>query len=111
MGICSTSLLIKGLVWFSFRVSTFLSFSCYGHTLFLSSFFFVCVVFLVVADESIGRSVPFVFLERVKDDFMQRYGLSIDDGASHPLSDDEDDDLFEDRFNVAYNLDREFGYV
>ncbi|GJX08311.1 vesicle-associated membrane protein 727 [Tanacetum coccineum] len=64
-------------------------------------------VFLVVADESAGRSVPFVFLERVKDDFKKRYGASI--GSDHPLADDSDDDLFEDRFSIAYNLDREFG--
>lgn len=69
-------------------------------------------VFLVVADESIGRSVPFVFLERVKDDFMKRYGASIKNDGAHPLADDEDDDdLFEDRFSIAYNLDREFGSV
>ena len=69
-------------------------------------------VFLVVADESAGRSVPFVFLERVKDDFRQRYGASIKDEGPHPLADDDDDDdLFEDRFSIAYNLDREFGCV
>lgn len=69
-------------------------------------------VFLVVADESAGRSVPFVFLERVKDDFMKRYGASIKNDGAHPLADDEDDDdLFEDRFSIAYNLDREFGSV
>ncbi|XP_008788949.2 vesicle-associated membrane protein 727-like [Phoenix dactylifera] len=83
------------------------TFSCDGHTFnFLVDKGFV---FLVVADESIGRSIPFVFLERVKDDFVQRYGSSIDDGGSHPLADDEDDDLFEDKFSIAYNLDREFG--
>ncbi|MQM09448.1 hypothetical protein Taro_042319 [Colocasia esculenta] len=63
-------------------------------------------------DEASGRSIPFVFLDRVKDDFMQRYGASIDAGGCHPLADedeDEDDDLFEDRFSIAYNLDREFG--
>lgn len=69
-------------------------------------------VFLVVADESAGRSVPFVFLDRVKDDFNQRYGESIKNEGAHPLADDDDDDdLFEDRFSIAYNLDREFGYV
>ncbi|XP_020088694.1 vesicle-associated membrane protein 727-like [Ananas comosus] len=66
-------------------------------------------VFLVVADEAVGRSVPFVFLERVKDDFMQRYGSSIGSEDPHPPVDEEDDDLFEDRFSIAYNLDREFG--
>jgi vesicle-associated membrane protein 72 len=66
-------------------------------------------VFLVVADEAAGRSVPFVFLERVKEDFMQRYGSIIDNQSQHPLA-DEDDFLLEDPFGVAYNLDREFGY-
>lgn len=28
----------------------------------------------MVADESAGRQVPMAFLERVKDDFMSRYG-------------------------------------
>lgn len=56
--------------------------------------------------------MPFVFLERVKDDFKQRYGSSIKDENPHPLADDEDDDdLFLDRFSVAYTLDREFGYA
>ncbi|KAG6522335.1 hypothetical protein ZIOFF_019474 [Zingiber officinale] len=68
-------------------------------------------VFLVVADEASGRSVPFVFLERVKDDFMHRYGQSISGNNSHPLIDEEDADMFGDRFSTAYNLDREFGYV
>ncbi|GAU17991.1 hypothetical protein TSUD_51000 [Trifolium subterraneum] len=88
--------------------STKYTYSCDGHTFnFLLDNGFV---FLVVADESIGRSVPFVFLERVKDDFKQRYGASIKSASDHPLADDdEDDDLFEDRFSIAYNLDREFG--
>ncbi|XP_055831053.1 vesicle-associated membrane protein 727 [Solanum dulcamara] len=86
------------------------TYSCDGHTFnfLLDSGF----VFLVVADEPTGRSVPFVFLERVKDDFKKRYGSSIkNDGDLHPLADDdeEDDDLFGDRFSIAYNLDREFG--
>ncbi|PSR97997.1 Vesicle-associated membrane protein [Actinidia chinensis var. chinensis] len=85
------------------------TYSCDGHTFnFLIENGFV---FLVVADESLGRSVPFVFLERVKDDFKQRYSASIRTDDLHPLADeeDEDDDLFEDRFSIAYNLDREFG--
>lgn len=86
------------------------TYSCDGHTFnfLLDSGF----VFLVVADEPTGRSVPFVFLERVKDDFKKRYGSSIkNDGDPHPLADgdEEDDDLFGDRFSIAYNLDREFG--
>ncbi|KAL4358182.1 hypothetical protein AHAS_Ahas09G0261100 [Arachis hypogaea] len=84
------------------------TYSCDGHTFnFLIDNGFV---FLIVADESVGRSVPFVFLERVKDDFVKRYGASIKNDSAHPLADDdEDDDLFEDRFSIAYNLDREFG--
>lgn len=83
------------------------TYSCDGHTFnFLIDSGFV---FLVVADETLGRSVPFVFLERVKDDFKQRYGASIGNDESHPLADNDDDDLFEDRFSIAYNLDREFG--
>ncbi|KAG2325014.1 hypothetical protein Bca52824_007742 [Brassica carinata] len=84
------------------------TYSCDGHTFnFLADNGFV---FHVVADESTGRSVPYVFLERVKEDFMKRYGASIRNDEPHPLADDdEDDDLFGDRFSIAYNLDREFG--
>lgn len=83
------------------------TYSCDGHTFnFLVDRGFV---FLVVADEAVGRSMPFVFLERIRDDFMRRYESSINADGSHPLIDDEDDDLFEDRFSIAYNLDREFG--
>ncbi|GKU91533.1 hypothetical protein SLEP1_g5396 [Rubroshorea leprosula] len=84
------------------------TYSCDGHTFnFLIDNGFV---YLVVADESVGRGVPFVFLERVKDDFKQQYGASIKNAETHPLDDDDDDDdLFEDRFSIAYNLDREFG--
>ncbi|KAF8397912.1 hypothetical protein HHK36_016837 [Tetracentron sinense] len=83
------------------------TYSCDGHTFnFLIDNGFV---FLVVADEAFGRNAPFVFLDRVKDDFKQRYGTSIGSEGPHPLDDEEDDDLFEDRFSIAYNLDREFG--
>ncbi|XP_068662067.1 vesicle-associated membrane protein 727-like [Aristolochia californica] len=83
------------------------TYSCDGHTFnFLVDNGFV---FLVVADEATGRSVPFVFLERVKEDFMKSYGAGIDASDQHPLPDDEDDFLLEDRFSIAYNLDREFG--
>ncbi|XP_078152878.1 vesicle-associated membrane protein 727 [Carex rostrata] len=89
------------------------TYSCDGHT--FNFFVDKGFVFLVVADEGVGRSVPFVFLDRVKEDFMQRYGLAIGDeeGGPHPLADDadEDDDLFEDRFSIAYSLDREFGPI
>ncbi|CAN1298015.1 Vesicle-associated membrane protein 727, partial [Linum perenne] len=45
--------------------------------------------FLVVADETVGRAVPFVFLDRVKDDFKQRYAANIKN-EEHPLVDDDD---------------------
>ncbi|KAJ0570334.1 putative Longin domain-containing protein [Helianthus annuus] len=83
------------------------TYSCDGYTFnFLLDLGFV---FLVVADESMGRSVPFVFLERLKDEFKQVYGGSIGSDNDNPLAEDSDDDLFEDRFSIAYNLDREFG--
>ncbi|KAL1208230.1 Vesicle-associated membrane protein [Cardamine amara subsp. amara] len=69
-------------------------------------------MFLVVADESTGRSVPFVFLEHVKEDFKKQDEASIKNDERDPLEDDdEDDDLFGDRFSIAYNLDREFGLI
>ncbi|GKB62184.1 vesicle-associated membrane protein 727 [Tanacetum coccineum] len=77
------------------------TYSCDGYTFnFLLDIGFV---FLVVADESLGRSVPFVFLERVKDDFKQRYGGSI--ASDHPLGDESDDDLFEDRPILKEHMD------
>lgn len=36
--------------------------------------FDVFVAYCVVADESVGRQVPVAFLERVKDDFVTKYG-------------------------------------
>lgn len=84
------------------------TYSCDGHTFnFLADKGFV---FLVVATEIAGRSVPFIFLERIRDDFMKRYGSSITAEDPHPLA-DEDDDLFGERFSIAYELDREFGPV
>uniref|UniRef100_A0A7N0VL33 Longin domain-containing protein n=1 Tax=Kalanchoe fedtschenkoi TaxID=63787 RepID=A0A7N0VL33_KALFE len=57
--------------------------------------------FLVVADVAMGRSVPFVFLERVKDDFTQRYAGSTKNDEQHPLDDDDD----EDDFHAAATID------
>ncbi|KAI3938789.1 hypothetical protein MKW98_011941 [Papaver atlanticum] len=61
------------------------------------------LVFLVVTDEATERSIPSVFLERVKDDFKQRYGAIISNVGPYPLTDEEDP------LSIAYNLDREFG--
>ncbi|CAN1810214.1 Putative vesicle-associated membrane protein 726 [Linum perenne] len=33
-----------------------------------------CAAYCVVADESAGRQVPMAFLERIKEDFMSKYG-------------------------------------
>ncbi|XP_059625139.1 vesicle-associated membrane protein 721-like [Cornus florida] len=48
------------------------TYNCDGHTFnyLVDSGFTYCVV----ADESAGRQVPMAFLERVKDDFLSRYG-------------------------------------
>lgn len=49
------------------------------HTFFTFFFFqsiYHCALaaYCVVADESVGRQVPMAFLERIKDDFVSRYG-------------------------------------
>ncbi|RZB42074.1 putative vesicle-associated membrane protein 726 isoform X2 [Glycine soja] len=48
------------------------TYNCDGHTFnyLVDNGFTYCVV----ADESIGRQVPVAFLERVKDDFVAKYG-------------------------------------
>ncbi|CAN1298018.1 Vesicle-associated membrane protein 727 [Linum perenne] len=57
------------------------TYSCDGHTFnFLKEDAF---------DETVGRAVPFVFLDRVKDDFKQRYAANIKN-EEHPLVDDDD---------------------
>eukprot|EP00252_Welwitschia_mirabilis_P018113 TRINITY_DN40302_c0_g1_i1.p1 TRINITY_DN40302_c0_g1~~TRINITY_DN40302_c0_g1_i1.p1 ORF type:complete len:229 (+),score=48.91 TRINITY_DN40302_c0_g1_i1:257-943(+) len=56
-------------------------------------------VFLVVADEAAGRQVPFLFLERVKEDFKQQY----------QKTNETSDYGYGGKFSIAYNLDREFG--
>lgn len=35
---------------------------------------FRLTAYCVVAEESVGRQVPIAFLERVKDDFVSKYG-------------------------------------
>lgn len=65
-------------------------------------------VFLVVADETAGRQVPFLFLERVKEDFKRRYGGRAETSMAHSLDKDYG---YEEKFTVAYNLDREFGPI
>ncbi|MCO5550145.1 hypothetical protein L7F22_003627 [Adiantum nelumboides] len=61
-------------------------------------------VFLVVANDSVGRELPFAFLERIKEDFKQQY-LEGDQTTN------EFDIEFglEDKFDIAYSLDKEFG--
>lgn len=96
---------------FGMDQQTFSFNACFTWTVNQFGIFPCHAVFLVVADEALGRSVPYVFLDRVKDDFKQCYGASIGTEEPHPLADEEDELLFEDRFSIAYNLDREFGYV
>ncbi|KAJ4781917.1 Vesicle-associated membrane protein 727 [Rhynchospora pubera] len=72
------------------------TYSCDGHTFnYLVEKGFV---FLVVANEDLGWSAPFVFLERVKEDFVQQYGSDIDDEG-------RDSHLF----SISYSLDYDFG--
>ncbi|KAJ4791816.1 hypothetical protein LUZ62_043062 [Rhynchospora pubera] len=72
------------------------TYSCDGHTFnFLVEKSFV---FLVVANMGLGLSAPFLFLERVKEDFVQQYGLDINDEG-------HDSHLF----NISYSLDCDFG--
>ncbi|KAL5078757.1 hypothetical protein RYX36_007178 [Vicia faba] len=40
----------------------------------ITSSIMATVPYCVVADESVGRQVPVAFLERVKDDFVAKYG-------------------------------------
>lgn len=49
-------------------------------------------MYCVVADESVGRQVPLAFLERVKDDFVSKYGAGKAATAA------------------ANSLNKEFGY-
>ncbi|KAJ4778270.1 Vesicle-associated membrane protein 727 [Rhynchospora pubera] len=74
------------------------TYSCDGHTFnFLVEKGFV---FLVVTNEELGWSAPFVFLERVKEDFVRQYGSDIDDEG-------RDSHLF----SISYSLDYDFGPI
>jgi hypothetical protein len=53
---------------------------------------FCFVAYCVVADESAGRQLPMAFLERIKDDFVSKYG-----GGKATTS-------------AANSLNKEFGY-
>ncbi|PIA59151.1 hypothetical protein AQUCO_00400188v1 [Aquilegia coerulea] len=74
---------------------------CWIYIVYVVLVFLFCglAVFLVVAHESVGRGIPFAFLERLKDDFKRIYGARIGIEGPHPLADeDDDDDLFGDTF-------------
>eukprot|EP00250_Pteridium_aquilinum_P026752 c33534_g1_i1 orf=188-892(+) len=62
-------------------------------------------VYLVVANDSVGRELPFAFLERVKEDFKKQYV----EGEQHTSHDFDIEFGFEDKFDIAYSLDKEFG--
>lgn len=53
--------------------------------------FLVIAAYLVVADEGYGRQIPFVFLERVADEFESKLGAKA-------------------RTAAANSLDKQFGY-
>ncbi|XP_057761036.1 uncharacterized protein LOC130981457 [Arachis stenosperma] len=56
------------------------TYNCDNHTFnFLVDYGFI---YCVVADESAGRQVPIAFLERVKDDFVSKYGASHKAGTN-----------------------------
>ncbi|MCO5573389.1 hypothetical protein L7F22_027160 [Adiantum nelumboides] len=61
-------------------------------------------VFLVVANDSVGRELPFAFLERIKEDFKRQY-LEGD----QTTNDFDIEFGLEDKFDIAYSLDKEFG--
>ncbi|MCO5570715.1 hypothetical protein L7F22_024443 [Adiantum nelumboides] len=58
-------------------------------------------VFLLVANDSVGRELPFAFLERtIKEDFLE----------GDQTTNDVDIELeLENKFDIAYRLDKEFG--
>ncbi|KAH7294590.1 hypothetical protein KP509_27G008700 [Ceratopteris richardii] len=61
-------------------------------------------VFLVVVNDSVGRELAFTFLERIKEDFKKQYL------EEEQKSYDFDTELgLEDKFDIAYSLDKEFG--
>ncbi|CAM6035315.1 unnamed protein product [Sphagnum compactum] len=67
------------------------------------------ITYLVVADDEFGRQIPFAFLERIKDDFRRRYqggGKTEILDTVHALNKEFG---YEDPFDVAYNLDMEYG--
>jgi vesicle-associated membrane protein 72 len=64
-------------------------------------------VYLVVSNDGMGREAPFAFLERIKESFKQQYG----NGRGVKSSEFDIDFGYEDKFDVAYSLDKEFGYV
>lgn len=62
-------------------------------------------VYLVVASDSVGREAPYAFLERVKEDFKKQYGQ----GRANTTHGFDIEFGYEDTFDVAYSLDKEFG--
>lgn len=61
-------------------------------------------VYLVVAHDGAGRELPFSFLERIKEEFKKQYV----EGGDHTSHDFDIEFGLEDRFDIAYSLDKEF---
>ncbi|CAN1327654.1 Putative vesicle-associated membrane protein 726 [Linum perenne] len=55
-------------------ISRFCFFCSDLYLLWLTDCLCYCAAYCVVADESAGRQVPMAFLERIKEDFMSKYG-------------------------------------
>lgn len=59
------------------------TYSCDGHTFnYLSSSGYT---FMVVADEQFGRQIPFAFLERVREEWQQKWADKGETAAAHAL--------------------------
>eukprot|EP00249_Psilotum_nudum_P004703 c18203_g2_i1 orf=2-571(-) len=83
------------------------TYACDGHTFnFLVEEGFA---YLVVADEKVGRQLPFSLLERIKEDFQRRYGAGGGKADAVPAHSLNKDFGYGDMFNVAYSLDKDFG--
>jgi hypothetical protein len=46
---------------------------------------FLITAYLVVADEAYGRQIPFAFLERVRDEFEEKFSEKGQTAAAHSL--------------------------
>ncbi len=57
----------------------------YTHNAASDHFTVLCVAFLVVANEEYGRQIPFAFLDKIKDEFLQKYADKGSSAIAHSL--------------------------